>query len=126
MRGGGGGEEEGGEEGGGGQVESRVGDGGETGERGVSGERATRREDVLGERTKNKLALGDTGMRDLEPQLQVVRRIVARVVDQVVVEEDVEVDHSRAVAERLLAPEGVFGCFEEGEEGERGECRLDL
>lgn len=107
-------------------MESRVGDEGEAAEtRSVSDERGTR-ENALGQRTKNEFAFCDAGVGDLEPQLGVVRGIIARVVDQVIVEEDVEIDHSGAVAEGLLAPEDVFGRFEEGEEGEGGESRLDL
>lgn len=77
--------------------------------RGISYSRLESQVYLLDQWPQHKLPFGDAGMRNLEPSLVVLMSLnLTRVEYDVVVEEDVEVDDSRAVAEGLLSAERLF------------------
>ena len=66
-------------------------------------------------------------MWNLEPAIIVrIRRVISRVEDEFIVEENIEIDYSRSISYRLGSPERVFDRFEEREESEWRKGCLDL
>lgn len=97
------------------------------------GKRGGRKVDLLDQRLEDKLPLLDRLMRHLEPPLILVVPLLLlvvvapRVEHEVVVQEEVEVDHARTVPERAeIATEFCFDPFQDGEEGERFQGRFNL
>lgn len=89
------------------------------------------KDDILDQRLEDKLPLLNRLMRHLEPPLILVPLLLllflARVEREVVVQEEVEVDHARTVPERAeIAPEFGFDSFQDGEELEWRQGRFDL
>ena len=92
--------------------------------------------DILDQRLEDKLPLLNRLMRHLEPPLLPLPIVVlallrlwvaARVEREIVVQEEVEVDHARTVPERAeIASEFGFDVFQHGEELDWGQSRFDL